>query len=465
MLKKVIEQLSESQFQGLHKELVTNRGEKFVRLLELFRQPGLDEDQVKEKQDTTGAAFYTLKSRLQDKVQEYLFRQAADDRAELLKNISAVPMLVYNTPRETAISMLEFLETQLRVLDMPAELVSVYSALKKLHLNSERFYHFQQMYNKNVAYSLAIDKAEELVALFTRELGYFLFSQDTNRLDILRLYLKELNNLNKLYDSHRLKACRIIAHLSYQLFTKEDDATEETTEELLKQLREILDAHPDDRRYRFLDNVWHFFNFEYYHLLGLHKNGKASFEKLLSNSSDLFSLNHTFPVSVFLLSKCERAMGSGEKQLPYNPDPEDLFSVVNYGLYRSALEFSEKKYVAAANILNTLVNEVSFKNFLFAECQVKLLLSLNLLLAGKSEQAEVSIRSITRKLSSDGQGDNLPAAMAFARFVKTALTDNSPQKDKKLRQLFSTFTQLNSGRGSFLKFIRLEEEHFKILSR
>lgn len=465
MLKKVVEQLTENQFADIQQELVSNRGEKFLRLLELYRQPGIDEEEVREKSGTGNAAFYTLKSRLQDKIQQFLFRNAADDRAELLKNISAVPQLVYSAPRETAISMLEHLETQLRLLDMPGELANVYSALKKLHLHSERFYYFQQMYNKNIAYALALDKAEELVSLFTRELGYFLLSQDPARLDILRLYLKELNNLNKLYDSHRLKASRIIAHVSYMLFTREEDASEETAEELLRQLREILDANPDDRRYRFLDSVWHFFNFEYYHMLGLHKNGKASFEKLLSNTGDLFTLNHTCLVSLFLLSKSERAMGSGEKTLPYDPDPEDVFSVVNYALYRSGLEFADKNYVAAANVLNNLINEVSFKNYLFAESQVKLLLSLNLLLAGKVEQAEVSIRSITRKLSTDGQGDLLPAAMALSRFVKTALTDNSPTKEKKLRQLFSAFAQVNTGRAAMLKFIQLEDEHFKLLAR
>lgn len=465
MLKKVIEQLSDEQFSTLQKELVSSRGEKFARLLKMYRQPELEEEEIREKSETGDAAFYTLKSRLQDKVREFLFRNVADDHAELLKNIWSVPLLVYSAPRETAISMLEHLESQLKILDMPRELANVYNGLKKLHLYSDRFYHYQQLYNKNVAYALSLDKADELVSLFTRELGYFLLSQDIERLDILRLYLKELSNLNRLYDSHRLKVYRLIALISYILFTNEEDQSEETTEELLRQMRHIFDEHPNDELYRLLYTGWHFLNFEYYRQLGLHRNANASFDKLEDSANHLFMLNHTCVISHFLLTRCEREKITADFMPAHVPESADVFSFVNYSIYRAALAFSAKEYTEASVILNNMVNEISFKNYPFAEFQVKMLLSLNLLLAGKTDQAEVWIRSISRKLASDEFSGLFPAAAAFSRFLKTALQDNTAQKEKKLVQLFSAFKQVNTGRAALLKFVRLDDSHYKLLAR
>lgn len=465
MIKKIIEQLSDEQFSSLQEELISARGEKFARLLGLYRQPELTEEEVRKSSGTSGAAFYTIKSRLQDKVQSFLFRQTADNRAELLANISSLPQLVYNAPRETAISMLEYLETQLQLLDLPAELAKIYSGLKKLHLHTDRFYHYQQLYNKNIAYSLALDKAEELVSLFTQELGYFMLSFDGNRLDLLRLYLKELNNLNKLYNSHRLKVNRLIALLSYILFTENEDESEETTEDLLRQFRQILDRNPGDRQYYFLDTVWHFLNFYYYHSLGLHKNAKASFEKINAALDNLFLLGHTCLASAFLLAKKGQEDNLKIERFRYIPDSTDCFAFINYSLFRSVQFFSVKQYSEASAVLNSLMNEISFKNYPFAECTVKLLLSLNLLLAGKTEQAEVPIRSISRKLTSLETDGTFFSATIFSRLLKTALQDNSGKKENKIRQLHREFNQANTGSKAILNFIRIEEEHLKMLSR
>src|SRR5574337_217733 len=149
MLRKVIEQLDSTQYADLHQELTQHRGEKLLRLLELYRETGKDDADIRDEVGANQDAFYTLKSRLQDKVQQYLFRTASDNRAELLKNISSIPFLVNSAPRETAISMLEHLETELKRLDMPAELIGVYNGLKKLYLNTPVYYQYQQLYNKN----------------------------------------------------------------------------------------------------------------------------------------------------------------------------------------------------------------------------------------------------------------------------------------------------------------------------
>jgi hypothetical protein len=474
MLKRVISQLNKTQFAELRDELAGNRAEKFSQLLDLYRETKLEDGKIREEINVTQAAFYTLKSRLFDKVQQYLFRTASDNRAELLKNISSIPYLIYNTPRETAISLLEHLETELKKQDMPAELVSVYNALKKLHLHTEHFYHYQQLYNKNVAYTLALDKADELVSSFTRELGDFLLSRDVSKLELLKLYLQQLNNISKLYDSHRLKVNRVIVSVSYALFADEKNEipqTDETIEDLLKEFKLILDEHPEDRNYRFLGQIWHFLTFEYYHQLKLHKNGKASFEKTDASLETFLLLSHSCPATHFLLSKIEHLQISAgtnpeeNEQIIFKSDYSDIYSSVNVALYLSATNFYAKKYSEAAACLNNLINEVSFKNFPFTEFQVKLFLSLNLLLAGKIEQAEITVRSVSRKLSSPEFSEKMPAANLFSRFLKVALNDNSATKLKKLETELSAFSQANKNSDAILRFIHFKPEHLELLSK
>lgn len=474
MLQKVISQLSKTQYEELHAELSSNRGEKFSKLLELYREDNLEDAEIRDIVGAKQAAFYTLKSRLFDKVQQYLFRTSSDNRAELLKNVSSIPFLTYNTPRETAVSLLLHLEAELKKEDMPAELVSVYSGLKKLHLHTSHYYHYQQLYNKNVAYMLALDKAEEVVSLFTRELGEFLLSLNEQKIVVLRLYLQELSNLSRLYDSHRLKINYIIVCVTYAIFIDEKNEvpdSEETIEELMQQFKTILENYPDNRNYRFLEPVRLFLNYEYYHQLGLHKNSHPLYEKLNSDLETFLILSHSSPTTRFLLSKLEheiiiansKEIECGEALL-FQPDPDDAFSCVNYHMYSAACSFHDNKFAEASSVLNKLLNEISFKDYPFAEARVKLFLTLNLLLAEKSDQAEIILRSISRKLSSDELTGRFPAADLFAKFLKIALNDNSSSKLKKLEAAFSAFTLVNKGRTAILYIVQISPSHLQKLA-
>jgi hypothetical protein len=472
MLQKVISQLSKSQYEQLYEELSANRGEKFSKLLELYRE-NLEDTEIRENIDAKQAAFYTLKSRLFDKVQQYLFRTSSDNRAELLKNVSSIPYLIYNTPRETAISLLLHLESQLKKEDMPAELVSVYSGLKKLHLHTSEFYHYQQLYNKNVAYMLSLDKAEEVVSLFTRELGEYLLSLSDEKTVLLKLYLRELTNLSRLYDSHRLKINQIIVGVTYAIFVDEKNEipdSEESIEELLQQFKTILENYPDHRNYRFLEPVRLFLNFEYYHHLGLRKNSNAVYEKLNNTLETFLMLSHSSPVTRFLLSKTEHelivngSIASSEENILFHPDSDDAFTCVNFYMYSAARYFHADKFAEAAATLNKLLNEISFKDFPFAEARVKLFLTLNLLLAMKTDQAEIILRSISRKLASDELSGKFPAADAYSKFLKIALNDNSATKAKKLEAAHQLFTQLNKGKGAILYSAPLQPAHLRKLS-
>jgi hypothetical protein len=137
---------------------------------------------------------------------------------------------------------------------------------------------------------------------------------------------------------------------------------------------------------------------------------------------------------------------------------------VNYHLYLAAYSFHNNKFAEAAATLNKLLNEISFKDIPFAEARVKLFLTLNLLLAEKSDQAEITLRSISRKLASDELSGRFPAAEYFAKFLKIAQNDNSSTKLKKLENAFNAFMQVNKGKSAILYIVRIKEEHLQQLA-
>lgn len=205
MVRKVIEQLEETVYNKLKEELKETKASKMLSLLEMYRSGTPDSEITADSLGISTASFYTLKSRLQDKVQKTLFRSASDDFADLLKNLSSIPYLVNNTPRESAVLLLLFLEKELREKDKPGELAQVYGALKKLHAHHSDYFHYEQLYNKNIAYFLAFEKAEEVVTRFTRTLGEYLMGGEIQLKEVMKLYIKELTNLSRLYESHRIR--------------------------------------------------------------------------------------------------------------------------------------------------------------------------------------------------------------------------------------------------------------------
>jgi len=123
-LEKVIHQLSDDDSAAIAQSFKSSKADKFLTLFEQVRENGaVAED--------TSSSFYTLKSRLYDKVQEYLIDNMEEPRIDVLKKVAAIPSLIYDTPRDTAIAILTKLEADLKEFDMPNELTEVYAAFKK----------------------------------------------------------------------------------------------------------------------------------------------------------------------------------------------------------------------------------------------------------------------------------------------------------------------------------------------
>lgn len=474
MLHKVVLQLDPEIFGKLKDDFAANRGEKMLALLELYRN-AKTEDEVTHKQlDINTSSFYTLKSRLQDKIQRALFANANDVYADLLKNLAGIPYIINNTPRESAILLLNYLEEELKKADQPGELAQVYGALKRLHARNEQYYHFEQLYNKNIAYFLAIEKAEEVLAHFIRECCVHCYTHGATDEDILRLSVKELNNLGRVYDSPRLKMYRYVAEVTYALFVdsnREIPGSDDTIEETLAKLAAIIEEHPEDMNYKYMRDIWAYLSFEYYVWLGLHKNATQYFDILVRNQFRVLYRTHRSNTTHILISGFDRI--AADKELTKSvqgwiPDPDEhnQYARINIALFKAGIEFEMGQYTAAAAILNDALNSLSLKTLLIAEYNIKLFLVMCLLCAEKTDQAEIQFRSISRKLTSIDNKEALqPGVNEWINLVKLVMIGKSADRKTKIAEAAEVVNKVRKGPGVLLPHIKLKENAVAALTK
>jgi hypothetical protein len=472
-IEKIILQLSEKDFLLLTEQLTQTKADKFLTLFQSYRENELSEKDIQQKLDIKTAAFYTLKSRLYDKVQEFLYRQTQDTRIELLQNVANIEYLLYKTPRETAIGLLQKMENELLKNDMPNELIIVYKALKKLHVYSPKYYEYQQLYNKFVAYTLAQDKAEELLASFCKTLSIAYVTKDQKQFALLSLYKKEMQTLCRIHQSHRLTLHKNLLNIHFALFSniQEETINDDTVEDMLKESFSIIEKHPEDKTYIHLESALNLLAFEYYHQLKLYKNAGAYYAKLNDDNCSILLYNHSSFSMHFLVSRINwhylnKSIGelNDDEELIYEPEPEDISEFILFKQYRAYLSFYKGKYSEAIQALNKLINEVSFKDIFYAEAEVKIFLTILYLLAEKSDQAEIILRSISRKLA-DEEEVKFHTASLYVKFLKTSLANKNAGKQEKLSELYKLISASNTGPDSMLGNLHLSGEQILKLSK
>jgi len=474
MLHKVILQLDPDIFGKLKEDFTANRGEKMLQLLELYRAAKTEEEITHKLLDINTSSFYTLKSRLQDKIQRALFTNANDVYADLLKNLAGIPYIINNTPRESAILLLNYLEEELKKADQPGELAQVYGALKRLHSRNDQYYHYEQLYNKNIAYFLAIEKAEEVLSHFVRECTLHANTHNGTGDVILRLYVKELHNLGRVYDSPRLKMYRYIAEVTYALFVDENreiPGSDDTIEETLAKLSGIIEEHAEDMNYKYVRDIWAYLSFEYYSSLGLVKNATQYFDMLVANQFRVLYRTHRSNTTHVLLSAFDRIVADKEltkSVLSWIPEPDECnyYARINIALFRAGVEFENGNFSAAAAVLNDTLNDISLKPILIAEYNIKLFLVMCLLCAEKTDQAEIQFRSISRKLTAVENKERLHTGVnEWMNLVKLVLTGKSADRKSRIAEAVEQVNKVRKGSNVLLPHIRLKENSVVALTK
>jgi len=476
-LRELVLKLKEDDFQSFSNGLKEGKAEKHFLLTQLLRDKKLKEEQITERLNLSTNAYYTLKSRLYQKIKEFLSTQLSYSKADLYVNISHIPNLVYNTPKKEAILILARLEEELLKNDMPNALTIVYSALKKIHADSSQFFYYSQQYNKNLAYTATLEKAEELLIDFNKTLGDYYLSRNKQFLDVLSFIKNEMHVISRQYDSHHLKMYKLILDISMAVFFPEMEFPEDDpVEDMLSTMDQVFKSFPNDPVYQHLDKTFHFLSFEYYHSHGIHKKAAGFLETINETLPSFLLYNFCVFPSKILISKLEHYRVLKKQQLlfgenkelekEYDANPENVVHFVNYSKYLAVSAIYAQEYQEAVSHLNNLVNSVSFRNYFHADIEIKLLLVICNSLVNKYEIADMNLKSVQRKIN-ETEGNQYDNVKYLAKMLQlqTSSSAQSANTIDKMLELRNSFLQSNTGNAKVLEWLDLSDDFVRNLGK
>ncbi len=403
-LKKIINQIETDNCLEFESLLKGNNSAKFLLLFKSYQEAVLSDEEIKEKLKCNDNALYVLKSRLYDKIQKFLLEKKGSGNTETMGSDN-LSQYLYEYPRETAIAILSEMESKYLAADAADGLINVYSALKKAHYYSDKYYTYSQLYNKQVAYTMALEKAEDALSNFNRTLANFYFSSSDQDLQVLKLLRSEIKNIWALNKSFRIELIMNIISIQTILFTDIDLKEEEPIEDLLEKCDKILQQFKEDRKSSYHRLIIDFLNFEYYFKINQLKKAQSYFERVNAYSQKWLLQNNSCLAFRFLLSKVELLLRTGKKDQIGDDaeamyfDPQDLYTSVIFRFYLGISHYFKGKIKSSINILNDILNEVSFKNYFHIETDIKLTLAYLYIQQKDLDMAENLLKSLTRKLA------------------------------------------------------------------
>jgi tetratricopeptide (TPR) repeat protein len=408
-LKEVIAQLNDVTYESIEKILIKNKADNFVLLLQSYKKGNIPDSEISSQLGISSNSFYVLKSRLYDKIQESLSAGTFSTQENIIKQLLQVHEVCFNSPREIAVAFLHKLETELLRFDMHNELQVVYSALKKMHLYSDKYFYYSQLFNKHVALGLSLEKAEEILGNFNRILGQYNFSRSREHLETLNFINREIINLYALNGSRQIEIIKNIIELQLVLFCSESRSTEHSAEELLKATKKLFDELPETSPQKKWEIALDYLYFEHYQLHSQYKTALPFYEKVNEQLDHFLLYNNICLSSKFLVSKTKFCYESNRvEDISMKPsatnilfDTADSHARVLVALYNSMLHYNQNSYKEAIAILNEIINTFGFKDFFHESINIKLTLAYFYLLTGEFDMVDMVLKGISRKIKAE----------------------------------------------------------------
>ena len=472
-LKNIIKQLSTKDYTAIYESLINSNAEKSAYLLKFMREKQLSDTRIMEELEVNNNAYYTLRSRLNQKIEEYLLQEMESPRTSLIKKVATIHDIIFTKKRAIAIATLKKLEKELLDYDLSNELTIVYKTLKKLLINNpEDHFTYSQLYNRHVAYMLALDKAEDLLANYFKKYGdYFLTNDETDKIG-LTLLRNEMNNVASLYQSHRLFVYQSFINTFHSLHV--DGEADGEMENTFEKIQTIFDSYYLDAIYYHLILVLEFMRLEYYSVTD--KNGKLSkaFEDInesIPTIASNYSL-YTFSPKI-LLTKQQHYLLQGTEKMMYGETKElfedfevnklNIAEYIIYTNYRASGCFFAEKYDEAARLINNLLNETALKKYPSALLEIKLFLALQYVMMKDHDLFNQLINSIQRQIRLIGK-EHCIHAVILSKLFKAALNDGKKGKKAKLVILIAKLKTSLPKYYTPFQYIRLDDDFAEKLS-
>src|SRR6187551_3780086 len=476
-LKNIIKQLSEKDFKAIYDSLIESNAEKSAYLLKSLRERQLSDNKIMAELDVNANAYYTLRSRLNLKIEEYLMGQLESPRTDVLRKVANINEVLFTKKKAISVATLKKLEKELLDYDLANELTVIYKSLKRLNINSPDYFQYSQLYNRHVAYMLAVDKSEDLLADYFKKFGDFLLNGAEIEKLGLTLVMKEMQNVAKLYESHRLYVYQSCMYVFHRLFVEVDDNMHqegESIEDIFEKVQRMFESYHLDSIYYHLNLVFEFLKLEYYNHYKVYRQAEKYFEEVNDACGNLL-VNYstfTFP-SQFLISKIERHIRTGNEAdmygenetifLDYEIDMLDIPRHIIYVVYKAISAYYVGKFDGSAKLINGLLNDVSLKKYPYAQLEIKSLLALQYTLLKDFELFNQLSNSIQRQIRMFGK-DDCENIQLFLKVLKIATSEAKKEKVKKINAVLPRLGATTVGYFAPTKLIKLDERFVDLLT-
>lgn len=477
-LKNIIKQLSEDDFVAIYDSLIESSADKSAFLLRAMREKQRSDNKIMEELEVNTNAYYTLRSRLNMKIEEYLLQQMENPRTDILKKVANINEIIFTKKKAIAVATLKKLEKELLDYDLSNELTIVYKFLKKLHINTADYFNYSQLYNKHVAYTLAVDKAEDLLAEYFKKYGnYALSGDDTTKME-LSLMSREMNNVCALYKSHRLYVYQSCINIYHRLYVEKEETIEddlEPIEDILMNVQKIFEDYNLDSIYYHLRIAFEYLKLEYYDHYKVYRKAENFFEEVNDSCADLLSnyTLYTYPAQ-FLMTKIKRHVRIGNVEEmheenegifhDFEPDKNDVPNYITYVIYRALSCYYNKRYDEAARWVNNLLNELSLKKFPAAQLEVKTILALQYCMVRDYDLFNQLINSIQRQIRLLGK-DACEHVVIFTKMLKISISDSKKNKKSKIENLAEKIKNIELDYFTPTLYVKINEDFIDNLSR
>lgn len=475
-LKNIIKQLTDRDFQNIYNSLMDSSAEKSAYLLKYMREKQLSDNKIMEELEVNPNAYYTLRSRLNQKIEEYLIQQMENPRTDILKKVASIQEIFFTKKKAIIVTSLKKLEKELIDYDLSSELTTVYKYLKRLHLNSPEQFHYSQLYNKHIAYMLALDKAEDLLAAYFRKYEDLFLQGKEERSSELSLMCNEINNVCNLYQSHRLYVYQSAINIFHRLFVQQDGSNQsdkESIEDIFEKVNGIIETYGQDTTYYHLRTVFEFLKYEYFVHYHLYAPAEKHYNEVNDYASILLTNYGFYTFSPrFLFSKIERNYRLNNLQDLYEENKvlfvdyeNDMFDVGRYLIYMSYRAvgcFFIEKYDEASKWLNNLLNELSLKKYPEAQVEVKILLALQYCLMRDEELFNQLINSIQRQVRILGKEDCEHITL-FIKIMKSSLNEKGKSRFNKISLMLEKLKGKKIEGFSALNLLKLDDKFIQQL--
>lgn len=473
ILNKTIKKLSEEQYQELLTEVAGNKKNKPFMVLETARTRDVEDSEMMEMLQVNPSTYYTLKSRLNTKIAAILSKNVQNPISVLMDEVARVPANLYSNNREFSIRALKELEKQLAEYDLSSELIIVYKTLATLYLHSEEDYrHYEQLYSKHVAYSLAVAKAESLFYQFIRKAGIYQLTLNSADLEEMIIIRRELSNITELYKSHRLFVINNIVRIYFNCIAMHKreglKSRELEVENLIKEMDSIFEKYPLDTFYQNIKFLTGFMYFEYYSKV--HNTIRADFylQRINEHIGELAGKHvMAFFITQFMESKTEKYLDdSNLDQLcefvtkystGYDVPAQEPWHFIAYRRHQAICKFYQRDYSGAARVINDLRNTMSLKHYVHTDIECKLFQALNYCIVGEDSLCTQLIASLKRQIRE--HDEEYESTRIFIKILKAAMKPADYRKKiKRIMELWNQFTSINTGNKAILRFVRLDEQ-------